>query len=393
MRWSTHLQLSDWYKDQREESTKWTGTLFWMFLPLPSPENQSDKSWGWTYWNLPPCGHCKVMDFEMYCMNFKGDWKYIWQLFSLSRYATKEQAGVSQNCVGQNLFEKYLVSCHGMFSFNPLWGLLEMRSDKGDGRCDHVLHQHWPNSSVAWHYLWWKHSMAWTAITEQTPGFWFEDDRPRHSSYLPSRCGPRFGWQFDSCSRTATFLAWKQSWSAVGIRNGLIEIIRASVSIASSIETLDETEPKLEVKWVSRNSLQGIWHICPSQISGIGDGSGWAGRSSISSSNPGLGIEQCVWVTCKRRYVFDASSTRPSENRWKSFDPHIPGMCNCSARSRRSPMENQTKISPFASPLPGDGQTFRIQFSLSQHMDRWRWYQKMDELEKKRILFERRREP
>jgi len=36
----------------------------------------------------------KVMEFDVFCMNFKGDWKYIWQLFSLNRYATKEEACV-----------------------------------------------------------------------------------------------------------------------------------------------------------------------------------------------------------------------------------------------------------------------------------------------------------
>jgi len=39
-------------------------------------------------------GTSKVMEFDVFCLNFKGDWKYIWQLFSLNRYTTKEEAGV-----------------------------------------------------------------------------------------------------------------------------------------------------------------------------------------------------------------------------------------------------------------------------------------------------------
>ena len=41
----------------------------------------------------------KVMEFDVFCMNFKGDWKYLWQLFSLNRYATKEEAGVLNKMV------------------------------------------------------------------------------------------------------------------------------------------------------------------------------------------------------------------------------------------------------------------------------------------------------
>ena len=33
----------------------------------------------------------KARELEMFVMNFKGDWKYLWQLFNLNRYATKEE--------------------------------------------------------------------------------------------------------------------------------------------------------------------------------------------------------------------------------------------------------------------------------------------------------------
>ena len=37
----------------------------------------------------------QVMSLSLFVMHFKGDWKYLMQLFSLQRYATREQAGCS----------------------------------------------------------------------------------------------------------------------------------------------------------------------------------------------------------------------------------------------------------------------------------------------------------
>lgn len=34
----------------------------------------------------------KAIELDIFVMNFKGDWKYLWQLFNLKRYAAKEEA-------------------------------------------------------------------------------------------------------------------------------------------------------------------------------------------------------------------------------------------------------------------------------------------------------------
>ena len=34
----------------------------------------------------------KVLDLRCFVVNFKGDWKYLYQLFCMERYATKEEA-------------------------------------------------------------------------------------------------------------------------------------------------------------------------------------------------------------------------------------------------------------------------------------------------------------
>ena len=95
---------------------------------------------------------------------------------------------------------------------------------------------------------------------------------------------------------------------------------------------------------------------------------GGAGRSSISSSNPGLGIQQCFWIAGKYWNVFDFESTRPSENCWQSSHAHVLGIGSCSARARRSPLENQAKMAPATPPFPGDGESFSLQtFTISAH--------------------------
>ena len=37
----------------------------------------------------------KVLDLRCFVVNFKGDWKYIYQLFCMERYATKEEASAT----------------------------------------------------------------------------------------------------------------------------------------------------------------------------------------------------------------------------------------------------------------------------------------------------------
>ena len=64
------------------------------FLPSAGLESGLSGLLPWHAWSMISAHAIKVMTFDMFCMNFKGDWKYIWQLFSLNRYATKEEAGV-----------------------------------------------------------------------------------------------------------------------------------------------------------------------------------------------------------------------------------------------------------------------------------------------------------
>jgi hypothetical protein len=44
--------------------------------------------------------HAQVLDIRFYVVNFKGDWKFLMQLFCMERYATREEAWIQTMSLG-----------------------------------------------------------------------------------------------------------------------------------------------------------------------------------------------------------------------------------------------------------------------------------------------------
>ena len=87
----------------------------------------------------------EVQEYGMFVMNFKGDWKYISQLFSLQRYATREEARLFKKIGIEKML--YYLSHHALhfnlkkMILNPCAGLFHLQGHQRNFGAGYVLHK------------------------------------------------------------------------------------------------------------------------------------------------------------------------------------------------------------------------------------------------------------